>query len=101
MMKPVSLLATKLHAAAVAYVGNWQGKAGKSRFCYLINVAQDGLLDGLVLDYLAEDTAISTSDNEDLLGVGVGVHGQVGNHFLVAGKKKTKSVSSSHERCLF
>lgn len=51
---------------------------------YLVDVAEDGLLDGLVLDDLAEDTTVTTTDNQDLLGVGVGVHGQVGDHLLVA-----------------
>jgi hypothetical protein len=49
----------------------------------LVNVAQNGLLNGLVLDDLTEDTAIATTDDEDLLGVGVGVHGKVGDHLLV------------------
>jgi hypothetical protein len=49
----------------------------------LINVAQDGLLDGLVLDDLTEDTTVTTTNDEDLLGVGVSVHSQVGDHLLV------------------
>lgn len=49
----------------------------------LVNVAEDGLLDTLVLDDLTEDTTVTTTDDEDLLGVGVGVHGQVGDHLLV------------------
>ena len=51
---------------------------------YLVNVAQGGLLDGLVLDDLTEDTTVTTTDDKDLLGVGVGVHGKVGDHLLVA-----------------
>lgn len=51
---------------------------------YLVDVAENSLLDGLVLDDLAEDTAVTTADDEDLLGVGVGVHGEVGDHFLVS-----------------
>lgn len=51
---------------------------------YLVNVAEDGLLDGLVLDNLAQDTTVSASDNEDLLRVRVRVHGEVGDHLLVA-----------------
>ena len=49
----------------------------------LIDVTQDGLLNGLVLDDLTEDTTVTTTDDEDLLGVGVGVHGQVSDHLLV------------------
>lgn len=51
---------------------------------YLVDVTEDGLLDGLVLDDLTEDTAISTTNDQNLLGVGVSVHGQVGDHLLVA-----------------
>ena len=36
-----------------------------------------------MLDNLAEDTAVTATDDEDLLGVGVRVHGEVGNHLLV------------------
>lgn len=53
----------------------------------LINVAEDGLLDTVVLDNLTEDTAVTTADNEDVLGVGVRVHGKVGDHLLVAAKR--------------
>jgi len=49
----------------------------------LVDVAKDGLLDALVLDDLTKDTAVTTTDNKDVLGVGVGVHGKVGNHLLV------------------
>lgn len=51
---------------------------------YLVNVAENSLFDALVLDDLAENTAVTTADDEDLLGVGVGVHGEVGDHFLVS-----------------
>lgn len=36
-----------------------------------------------MLDDLTEDTSITTTDDEDLLWVGVRVHGQVGDHLLV------------------
>jgi hypothetical protein len=36
-----------------------------------------------VLDDLAQNTTIATADDEDLLGVGVRVHSQVGDHLLV------------------
>ena len=49
----------------------------------LIDVAQGGLLDAVVLDDLTEDTTVTTTDDQDLLGVGVGVHGEVGDHLLV------------------
>ena len=57
----------------------WKGR----RWRYLVNVAEDGLLDGLVLDDLTEDTAVTATNDEDLLRVGVGVHGEVGDHLLV------------------
>lgn len=50
----------------------------------LVNVTEDSLLDALVLDDLAENTTVTAADDEDLLGVRVGVHGQVGDHLLVA-----------------
>jgi hypothetical protein len=50
----------------------------------LVDVAENSLLDTVVLDDLSENTAVAAADDEDLLGVGVGVHGEVGNHLLVA-----------------
>lgn len=49
----------------------------------LVNVAQNGLLDTVVLDNLAQDTAVTAANDQHLLGVGVRVHGQVRNHLLV------------------
>lgn len=51
----------------------------------LVDVAKDSLLNTVVLDDLTEDTTVTTTDNEDVLGVGVGVHSKVCNHLLVAG----------------
>jgi hypothetical protein len=50
----------------------------------LVNVAEDGLLDTVVLDDLTEHTTVTTADDQDLLRVGVGVHGKMGDHLLVA-----------------
>lgn len=50
---------------------------------HLIDVAKNGLLNAIVLDDLTEDTSITTTDDEDLLWVWMGVHGQVGDHLLV------------------
>ena len=49
----------------------------------LVNVTQSSLFDGLVLDDLAQDTTVTTADDEHLLGVGMRVHGKVGDHLLV------------------
>ena len=49
----------------------------------LVNVAEDCLLDALVLDHLAEDTTVTAADDEHLLGAGVSIHGQVRDHLLV------------------
>ena len=49
----------------------------------LVDVAEHGLLDALVLDDLAEHATVTTADDEHLLGVGVGHHAQVGDHLLV------------------
>ena len=51
--------------------------------CHLVNVAEDSLLNALVLDDLTENTSVSATDDQDPLGVGVRVHGQVGDHLLV------------------
>lgn len=58
-------------------------KAWHGSNTHLVNVAQDGLLDSLVLDDLAQHTAIAATNDQDFLGVGVGVHGQVSDHLLV------------------
>ena len=50
---------------------------------HLVNVAEGSLLNALVLDNLTENTSVSTADDQDPLGVGVRVHGQVGDHLLV------------------
>jgi hypothetical protein len=50
----------------------------------LVNVAESGLLDTVVLDDLTEDTTVTTADDQNLLRVGVGVHGKVSDHLLVA-----------------
>lgn len=50
---------------------------------HLINVAEDSLLYSLMLHDLTEDTAISTTNNKDLLRIGVRHHGKVCNHLLV------------------
>lgn len=50
---------------------------------YLVNVAEDSLLNALVFDNLTENTTITTPDDQHLLGVGVRVHGQVSDHLLV------------------
>lgn len=55
---------------------------------YLIDVAKDGFLDALVLDNLTQDTAVTAADDKNLLGIGVGVHGKVGDHLLVATPRK-------------
>lgn len=37
-----------------------------------------------MLDDLTQDAAVTTADDKDLLGVGVRIHGKVGDHLLVA-----------------
>lgn len=50
----------------------------------LINVAENGLFNAFVLDNFAEDTTVTTANNEDVLRVGMRVHGKVSDHLLVA-----------------
>jgi len=59
----------------------------------LVNVAEHRLLDAVVLDDLAKDTAVPAADDQDLLWVGVGVHGKVGNHLLVAAQPRQRVAS--------
>lgn len=49
-----------------------------------VNIAEDGRFDGLVFDNFTEDTAVAAADDKDLLWVGMRVHGEMGDHFLVA-----------------
>jgi hypothetical protein len=49
----------------------------------LVNVAKGDLLDRLVLEGLTDDTTVTATDDKDLLGVGVRVDGEVGDHLLV------------------
>jgi len=42
------------------------------------------VFDARVLEHLSQDTAVSSSDDEDVLRVRVRVHGQMGNLLLVA-----------------
>lgn len=50
----------------------------------LVNVAQDGLLDGRVLEHLAQDAAVAAANHEHVDWVRVRRKRQVRNHLLVA-----------------
>ena len=63
----------------------------------LVNVAENGLLDAVVLDDLTEDTTVTTANDKNVLGVRVRVHGKVGDHLLVA---MTMSIILSFMRLL-
>jgi len=52
---------------------------------HLVDVAENSLLNTLVLDDLTEDTTVTTANDKNLLGVGVGVHCKMSDHLLVAG----------------
>jgi hypothetical protein len=54
-----------------------------NKLMYLVNVAQYRLLDTVMLDDFTQHTSIATTDDQNLLWVGMGVHRQVGNHLLV------------------
>ena len=49
----------------------------------LVDVAKHSLLNAVVLDDLAQDTAVAAADDQDVLGVGVREHAEVGDHLLV------------------
>jgi hypothetical protein len=49
----------------------------------LIDVAKNSFLDTRVFNNFTKNTTVSPTDNEDLLGIRVRVHGEMGNHFLI------------------
>jgi hypothetical protein len=53
---------------------------------YLVNLAEGDFFDTLVLDNLAQNTAITTANDQDLSGVRMRVQGDVCHHLLVATK---------------
>lgn len=55
---------------------------------YLVDVAEGGLLDSVVLDNLTQDTTITTANDKNLLWVGVRVHRKMGNHLLVTDRSR-------------
>jgi hypothetical protein len=54
----------------------------------LVDVTEGDVLDGLVLQHLTDNTAVATTDDKDVTRVRVGSHGKVGDHLLVAGRRK-------------
>jgi hypothetical protein len=50
---------------------------------YLIDIAQDRLLNAIMFDDLPQNASITTTNYQDLLGIWVGVHCQMSNHLLV------------------
>mmetsp|Transcript_23864 Transcript_23864/g.40829 ORF Transcript_23864/g.40829 Transcript_23864/m.40829 type:complete len:295 (+) Transcript_23864:981-1865(+) len=50
----------------------------------LVEFANDDFFDGGVTGNFAEDASVASSDDEDFFGVGMGVEGDVGHHFLIA-----------------
>jgi len=55
------------------------GNTGNS----LVDFAKNNFFNTVVLDDFTEDTTVTTTNNKNLLGVGVRVHGQVSDHLLV------------------
>jgi len=49
----------------------------------LVNVTQDNPLDGIVFQDLANNTAVTTTDDKDFFGVRVSGKRDMRNHFLV------------------
>ena len=65
-----------------AHAHAWQVflRKANNRF---IDIAKHGSLDGGVLDNFAKYAAITAADDEDALRIGMRVHGEVSDHFLV------------------
>jgi hypothetical protein len=50
---------------------------------YLINIAQDSLLDALMLDNLTQDASITATNDQNLLWIRMRIHSQMSDHLLV------------------
>lgn len=78
-------------------VSTWERvmTSGRSVRAYLVNVDENDGLDRLVLEDLSDDTSVTSSDDKDVLGVGVRSHGDVGDHLLVTAyaRRKERDVS--------
>ena len=57
---------------------------------YLINIAQCDLLHAFVLQNFSNNTTISTSNDQNILGVGMGCHGEVSDHLLISVEMENK-----------
>lgn len=51
---------------------------------HLINVAKNRLLHAVVLDDFAKHTTVAAANHEYFLRIGMGVHGEMGDHLLVS-----------------
>ena len=54
---------------------------------HLVDIAERDTLDRLVLEDFTNDTTVTASDDQDILGVGVRCEGEMGNHLLVPGMR--------------
>ena len=59
------------------------GEGGRGKQAYLVDIAKNGFLNVLVLDDLTQNASVAATDDQYLLRVRVGVHGQVSNHLLI------------------
>jgi hypothetical protein len=58
---------------------------------HLVDVAEDDLLDGRVLERLADDAAVAAANDEDLLRVRVAGHREVTDHLLVPAPRVSRA----------
>ena len=65
---------------------------------HLVDIAENDLLDGIVLQAVTHDTAVSTADDQHLLGVGVTRQGKMGDHLLVPIISSATDMISQSER---
>lgn len=63
-----------------------------SRETNLVDVAEDDLLDGVVLEHFTDDAAVATTNDEHLLRVRVASQGKVGDHLLVPVLRSVRSI---------
>lgn len=60
---------------------------------HLVNVAQDDLLDSVVLQDLADNTTIAASDDEHLSRVGMACEREMCDHLLIAIASRSVAVT--------
>ena len=73
---------SKISADLEANRHSWQKLFGKANHG-LIDITEDRFFNGVVLDNLAQNTAVTAANDQDFLRIWVCVHGQMCDHLLI------------------